>query len=92
VLTCYKDVFLKIEPSVFNILQDTKEYRSRGRPNNGDGHPTPAEILKYLDLVFPNNTISSAAREYAVSFEEQIWSQKTTTEIFESKSVKIARL
>jgi hypothetical protein len=92
VLNCYKDVFLKIKPSVFNILQDTKEYRLRGRPNNGDGHPTPAEILKYLDLVFPDNTISSKAREYAASFEEQIWSQKTTTEIFESKSVKIARL
>jgi hypothetical protein len=74
------------------MLQDTSEYKLRGRPNKDDGHPTPAEILKYLDLVFLGNTISSKARTYAESFEEQIWSQRTTTEIFESKSQKIIRL
>lgn len=92
VIDCYKNVFLKLKPSVFNILQDTKEYKARGRPNKDDGHPTPIEILKYLDLVFPDNTISSKARTYAESFEEQIWAQRTTTEIFESKSQKIVRL
>ena len=92
VIESYKDVFLKLEPSVFNILQDTKEYKTRGRPNKDDGHPTPAEILKYLDLVFPDNTISEQAREFAGSFEEQIWKQRTTTQIFESTSAKIKRL
>jgi hypothetical protein len=92
VIDCYKNVFVKMQPSVFNMLQDTKEYKLRGRPNNDDGHPTPVEILKYLDLVFPDNTISSNARIYAESFEEQIWSQHTTTQIFESKSKKIIRL
>jgi len=43
-------------------------------------------------MVFPGNTISSKARAYAESFEEQIWSQRTTTEIFESRSQKIIRL
>jgi len=92
VIKCYKDVFLKLPPSVFNLLQDTKEYKARGRPNHGDGHPTPAEILKYLDLVFPGNTISDKAREFAGSFEEQIWSRRTTTELFESKSQLVTRL
>jgi hypothetical protein len=92
VIDCYKNVFLKLQPSVFNILQDPKEYRLRGRPNNGDSHPTPAEILKYLDLIFPDNTISSSARKYAISFEDQIWKQNTTTHIFKSKSIEIPRL
>jgi hypothetical protein len=92
VIDCYKNVFLKLQPSVLNMLQDTSEYKLRGRPNKSDGHPTPAEILKYLDLVFPGNTISSKARAYAESFEEQIWSQRTTTEIFESRSQTIIRL
>jgi len=30
-----------------------------------DGHPTPAEALQFLDWVWPNNTISNTAREYA---------------------------
>jgi hypothetical protein len=92
VIECYKNVFLKLQPSVFNILQDTIPYKSRGRPNKDDGHPTPAEILKYLDTIFPDNTISKSARTYAESFEAQIWKQRTFTRIFESKSARIDRL
>jgi hypothetical protein len=92
VIDCYKNVFLKLQPSVFNILQDTTKYKAHPRPNDGDGHPTPFEILTYLDLIFPGNTISNNARLYALTHEQQVWKGKIEQDTFESKSVKVVRL
>lgn len=93
VIETYKNVFFKMKPSVFNMIQDSKEYNSKPRPNNNDGHPTPLEILNYLDLVFPNNTISDNAREYAARWDKVVWATKhIKTPIFETRSQPITRL
>lgn len=93
VIECYKNVFLKLMPPVYNTIMDSKEYNLKTRPNDGDGHPTPLEILNYLDLIFPDNTISNNAREYAKYWDKIVWDTKyIKNNIFETRSRPVNRL
>jgi len=93
VLECYKNVFLKLKPSVFDVIQSSGKYKLTPRPNNNDLHPTPFEILEYIDIIFPNNTISDNARFYANHWQSEIWNLKTIdSPIFKTKSQLVTRL
>lgn len=67
VIKLYQDVFKKIN-GVYRWFEGEcieKENQSHTRL---DDHPTPKEALMFLDWVWPNNTISQEARNYALQY------------------------
>lgn len=74
VVELYSDVFLKINKSVEG-RSSYKYLQSRIVPNN-DKHLMPREALTFLDIVWPNNTLSSSAREYAEHWNKEIFKYK----------------
>ena len=74
VVEIYKDIFLKINKSMEGRWSN--EYRiNRVVPNN-DVHPTPLEALKFLETVWPNNSLSSSAKNYANYWNKEIYKHK----------------
>jgi hypothetical protein len=74
VVEVYQDVFLKINKSVEG-RSSYKYLQSRTAPNK-DKHPMPLEALTFLDIVWPNNTLSSSSREYAEYWNKEIFKHK----------------
>ena len=72
VLKVYADVYKNLEYSIEDQIFDGKLGRGT-RPNNNDFHPSPLEHLKYLDLIWPRNTLSNRARQYAADWDVQVW-------------------
>jgi hypothetical protein len=72
VLRTYANVYKNIEYSIEDQIFDGKLGRTP-RPNNNDLHPSPLEHLKYLDLIWPNNTLSPVARQFAADWDKDVW-------------------
>lgn len=70
----YKDVFKNLEESVWSVLNHDQSIR----PFN-DQHPTPLEALKYLETIFPDNTLSDNAKLFAQKWEKRVWAGKITS-------------
>jgi hypothetical protein len=66
VIDVYKDVFLNVNKTVEGRW-DYEYVKSRKLPNN-DQHPSPREALTFLNAVWPNNLLSSSAKEYATQW------------------------
>jgi hypothetical protein len=74
VLKLYKDVYSNIEYSVLDVVRNGYLF-SEHQANFGDGHPTPIEHLKYLDIVLPNN-ISKRTRQFVLEWQSVVQSIK----------------
>ena len=76
IVELYKDIFKNIQASY--ECMDTflkRDYKSVPKiygPVNA--HPTPAQALYFLDMVWPNNNLSDKAREYAMYWDNEIYS------------------
>jgi hypothetical protein len=66
VLRVYREVFTNIS-GIYRIFE-IENIKHRISPNN-DKHPMPHEALMFLDHVWPSNTISNEARNYATSWD-----------------------
>jgi hypothetical protein len=68
VIKLYQDVFYNIS-GVYRLFQfeylDSQDWSCPSK----DNHPTPYEALMFLDHVWPGNTISDEARNYATSWD-----------------------
>jgi len=73
VIEMYQEVFTNIS-GVFWASFEFFYNTPRISPNN-DMHATPLESLKFLDWVWPNNTISSTARSYAIEWNNTIFKE-----------------
>jgi hypothetical protein len=76
VIELYRDVFINVS-GVYRQFQD-ENIKDRKAPNN-DSHPTPNEALLFLDWIWPRNTISQNAREYANCWNEKIFHKTNNT-------------
>jgi hypothetical protein len=75
VIELYLDIFEKIEICYEGIW--TLDYlNNRPVVNNRDVHPYPLEALQYLDKIWPANTISTKARNYARFWNDKIFITK----------------
>lgn len=75
IISLYQDIFKNIQASYECVETFTKrDFKSTpivdGRINT---HPTPQQALAFLDLVWPNNTLSDQAREYTAYWDQQIY-------------------
>ena len=61
VIKLYQDVFINID-TVYKWFV-AEHVKTRNVPND-DVHPTPAEALKFLDWVWPDNNISDSTRKH----------------------------
>lgn len=67
VIKLYQKVFTDIS-GIYRHFEESciKENKSTSRQ---DDHPLPHEALQFLDWVWPNNTLSSNARNYAINYD-----------------------
>ena len=70
VIELYQDVFTNVD-ATYKWFNDGR-IESRVVPDN-DLHPTPEEALKFLDWVWPNNTLSDSARELTKQWQLKIF-------------------
>jgi hypothetical protein len=71
VIALYSDVFTNIDKS-FEGRWSYKYKKSRSSPGN-DAHPTPMESLEFIDKIWPDNMLSSSARNYAKDWNTTIF-------------------
>lgn len=77
IIELYKDVFLNISAS-YECIDSYKARRwdltPVTKPDEAvNPHPTPLQALAFLDRVYPNNSLSTNAREYAQYWENEIY-------------------
>jgi hypothetical protein len=89
VLTTYQDIFPNIEPPCERIFQSLTRLRTRRAVNNKDVHPTPSEALEYLDTIWPNNTLSTEARQYAATWTDRVFACTDFTKPIHSPTVPL---
>ena len=65
VIKIYQDVFTNIS-NVYRWFDEEQQINTTKRLDN---HPTPSEALLFLDWLWPNNTISESARQYATQWD-----------------------
>lgn len=75
VIEIYKHVFTDINKSL-ESRWDLRLTATRNAPNK-DSHPTPKEALEFLDKVWPDNSISQQARDYAQYWDTEIYNHTT---------------
>ena len=75
VIKIYQDVFTNIS-GLYQWFA-TECIRERFVPDN-DPHPTPIEALKFLDWVWPNNTLSDDVRAYTAQCESMLFDKFDT--------------
>jgi hypothetical protein len=68
VIRLYQSAFSNIAGVYKWFRHDYIKEGERNAPDN-DLHPMPSEALMFLDWVWPNNTLSSSARDYATSWK-----------------------
>jgi hypothetical protein len=68
VIRLYQSTFPNIAGVYKWFRHDHIKEKERNAPDN-DLHPMPSEALMFLDWVWPNNTLSRSAREYATSWK-----------------------
>jgi hypothetical protein len=66
VIKLYQSVFKNISGIYRWFEEDIVENKSHSRE---DDHPLPCEALQFLDWVWPNNTISSEARNFVLNYD-----------------------
>lgn len=76
VLDLYKSTYKNIEYSILDVARNGIAYNSK-YPNFGDQHCTPIENLQYLDFLYPKNTVSQQARDFAKYWEGVVQSITT---------------
>jgi hypothetical protein len=73
IVRLYRNTFL-------NIVGTYDQFFSEFVPNrvapDNDHHPTPKESLMFLDWIWPNNTLSNGAKDYANDWEIKIFEGK----------------
>lgn len=72
VIKIYQDVFTNID-AVYKWFQ-VSQITNRSVPDN-DNHPSPLEALKFLDWVWPNNTISDSTRKHVEYCESMLFGE-----------------
>lgn len=75
VLELYSDVYDNLEYSILDVVRNGYAFCNR-LANFNDEHCTPLEHLNYLDKLYPNNTLSKKARNFANHWEEIVWNIK----------------
>lgn len=80
---------IKKESVFLTIVERLKNYDwkkpSQSSSSKRDEHPTPGEHLEYLDLVFPEITISKETRNWVNDIDLQVRSKKDITSSFKQK-------
>ena len=76
VVDLYRDIFKNIQAS-YECMETYKKRTYLLTPRTDhriNPHPTPLQALEFLDMVWPNNTISNDARTYAAKWDNIIYS------------------
>ena len=69
VVDLYKDVFTRLNGDYEAYSHSFAHTRTL---IDNDEHPTPVEALGFLDFVWPNNSLSASAREYAETWNKTL--------------------
>lgn len=75
VIDVYREIFKNIQAS-YECLKTFKERDYLSTPKTDhriNPHPTPLQALAFLDIVWPDNTLSVNAREYAATWDKAIY-------------------